>query len=230
MQAYHCVRPASQGPRRRQFAFSGRLFARYAASPWLAPASRNLTNRRFAFVAEIGEGGLQASYFCRAPARVGAMLLHISRARFRARGGRRQQILTRWREVAEVLLEAAREAAPTGFTPAQSFLPSAAHALTAPCAMVLDPNSNNAALMVNACFNMVCSYPLTVSSLRGKKIAEAALSFHGHSDNRCATRQRRRAPTFRLAIHGDMDRSHAAAGEEVRRARRLRSSAALPHR
>src|SRR5262245_56147393 len=54
---------------------------------WLLPSSRDLAYRRFATVAEVREGRLEASYFCCAPARVCAPLLHVVRARLCRRGG-----------------------------------------------------------------------------------------------------------------------------------------------
>ena len=81
--------------------------------PWLCPASHNLANRRFAIVAEVDEGRLQANYFCCGPTRVCAVLFHVSCARFCGRGGCRQKILTRCGEVLEVLLDATRDPALT---------------------------------------------------------------------------------------------------------------------
>src|SRR5262249_58974479 len=42
---------------------------------WLLPPGRDLAHCRFAIVAEVGEGGLDAGYLCHARARVSTMLL-----------------------------------------------------------------------------------------------------------------------------------------------------------
>jgi hypothetical protein len=75
----------------------------------------NLADRRFATVAEVAKGRLDAGYLCYAPLCVSTLLLQVGSARFCGRGGFRHQILTWFGEFGQVLLDAAGDSPLTGF-------------------------------------------------------------------------------------------------------------------